>query len=101
METAGGITGEHPVSDSASRRERQEETEPVRVPAVDDDPNDLRCVRDALVQAGYSPVATGDPEEAVRLVEREKPRLALLDLMLPDTDGIELMQDIWPWPTCR
>ena len=37
---------------------------------------------------------TGDPEEALRLVEEDKPQLALLDLMLPGSDGIELMRDI-------
>ena len=37
---------------------------------------------------------TGDPGEALRLVEVEKPDLVLLDLMLPETDGIELMQAI-------
>ena len=54
----------------------------------------LRYVRDALSKAGYTPIVTGDPEEALRLVEEEKPHLALLDLMLPETDGIELMRDI-------
>ena len=61
---------------------------------VDDDPNDLRYVRDTLVQAGYARLPTGDPEEALRLMEAERPQLALLDLMLPDSDGIELMQAI-------
>ncbi len=37
---------------------------------------------------------TGDPEEAVRLVQEERPELALLDLMLPGTDGIELIREI-------
>ena len=37
---------------------------------------------------------TGDPQEVLRLVEEEKPDLVLLDLMLPGTDGIELMKDI-------
>ena len=58
---------------------------------VDDDPNDLRYVRDTLVNAGYLPIVTGDPEEALRIMEAERPQLALLDLMLPDSDGIELM----------
>ena len=66
----------------------------VRVLAVDDDPQALRYVRDALASAGYTPVVTGDPEEALRLVAEEKPDLVLLDLMLPGTDGIELMKDI-------
>ena len=68
--------------------------ERVRVLAVDDDPQALRYVRDALASAGYTPVVTGDPEEALRLVAEEKPDLVLLDLMLPGTDGIELMKDI-------
>ena len=61
---------------------------------MDDDPQTLRYVRDALASAGYTPIVTGDPDEALRLVEEEKPDLVLLDLMLPGTDGIELMKDI-------
>ena len=66
----------------------------MRVLAVDDDPQALRYVRDALAGAGCQPVVTGGPEEAVCLMEEERPRLGLLDLMLPDADGIELMQAI-------
>ena len=35
---------------------------------------------------------TGDPEEVPRLMEKEKPHLVLLDLVLPGFDGIEVMQ---------
>ena len=66
----------------------------VRVLAVDDDPQALRYIRDTLARAGYQPVVTGDPEEALRLMEKERPQLALLDLILPDADGVELMQAI-------
>ena len=72
----------------------QEGRRAVRVLAVDDDAQALRFVRDALAEAGYQVTATGDPQEALRLMEREQPRLVLLDLALPGTDGIELMQDI-------
>ena len=78
----------------SSQRGREETEERVRVLAVDDDPNDLRYVRDALAAAGYRPVVTGDPQEALRLMAEERPGLVLLDLMLPGTDGIELMADI-------
>ncbi len=37
---------------------------------------------------------TGDPEQVARLVEEERPHLVLLDLMLPGTDGIELMESV-------
>ena len=66
--------------------------EPVRVLAVDDDPRMLRFVRDALAEAGYAPVVTGEPDELAALVRAERPRLVLLDLVLPGADGIELMQ---------
>ena len=75
-------------------RSRRPERERERVLCVDDDPQTLRYVRDALTNAGYAPTVTGDPEEALSLVKANDPYLVLLDLMLPGTDGIELMQQI-------
>ena len=77
---------------SAGSRPKSEEL--VRVLAVDDDPMVLRYLRDALGNAGYLPLVSTDPDEALRLVETERPELVLLDLMLPGSDGIELMQSI-------
>ncbi len=82
------------ISSISTRREQKAEEERLRILAVDDDPNDLRYVRDTLAKSGYDPVVTGDPQEALRLVADERPELVLLDLMLPGTDGIELMKDI-------
>ena len=75
-------------------RSSRVERERTRILAVDDDPQTLRHVRDALTNEGYVPVVTGDPEEALSLVEANDPHLVLLDLMLPGTDGIELMRGI-------
>ena len=68
--------------------------EPTRVLVVDDDPHTLRYVRDALADAGYTPLVTGDPADLARIIRSEEPHLVLLDLMLPGTDGIELMQSV-------
>jgi DNA-binding response OmpR family regulator len=76
------------------RRSQRREPEPVRILCVDDDPQTLRYVRDALTRSGYAPVVTGDPEDVPRLMAEEPPRLVLLDLVLPGSDGIELMQQI-------
>ena len=65
-----------------------------RVLAVDDNPLDLRYVRDALTQAGYFPVVTSDPDDVPRLMEEERPHLVLLDMVLPGSDGVDLMQAI-------
>ena len=71
-----------------------ETAEPPRVLVVDDDPRALRFVRDALSEAGYAPLVTGSPHDLPRIIRTERPRLVLLDLMLPDIDGIELMHQI-------
>ena len=76
------------------RSARRERAERERILVVDDDPQTLRHVRDALARAGYEPIVTGDPQEALSQVEANDPHLVLLDLMLPGTDGIELMGDI-------
>ena len=66
----------------------------LRVLAVDDDPKDLLYVRGILEDAGYDAIVTGDPEEVAGLIDRQRPDLVLLDLLLPGTDGIELMQGL-------
>ena len=78
-----------------SGRRKAAERGQQRILVVDDDPQALRHVRDALAKLGYAPVVTADPEEVPRLLEAEKPHLVLLDLMLPGTDGIELMKSIF------
>ena len=77
----------------ASRPSR-EGREQAAILVVDDDPQTLRYVRDTLAAAGYSSLVTGDPREVAHLVRTKKPQLVLLDLMLPGTDGIELMESV-------
>ena len=89
--TAGAL---RPVPAGSREGGLMDPEERVRILAVEDDPNDLRYIRDTLTVSGYAPVVTGDPEEAVRLMEEERPELVLLDLMLPGIGGIELMSDI-------
>ena len=71
-----------------------EAREPSRVLVVDDDPQTLRSARDALTRAGYTALVTGEHAELSHIIRTEKPHLVLLDLMLPDTDGIELMRNV-------
>ena len=78
----------------SSQREPKKAGDQVRVLAVDDDPQTLWYIRDTLNQSGYIPILTGEPEEALRLVEEEQPQLVLLDLMLPGVDGIDLMKEM-------
>ena len=65
-----------------------------RVLVLDDDPQALRFVRDALASRGFAPVVTGSARELPRLLRTERPDLVLLDLVLPGTDGIELLRSL-------
>ena len=65
-----------------------------RILVVDDDPQTLRYVRDALTEAGYAVFVTGDPEALPELIRSHQPSLVLLDVVLPGTDGIELMESV-------
>ena len=83
-----------PSTPAPARSSRRRAAAQLRVLALDGDPQGLRYVRDALLNSGYLPIVTADPEDALRLVEQERPHLILLDLMLPGADGVELMQNI-------
>ena len=65
-----------------------------RILAIDDDPRTLKAIRDTLADAGFEPVVTADPKQLATLIEEADPQVVLLDLMLPDTDGLELMSEI-------
>ncbi len=73
---------------------RQADRSEASILVVDDDPQTLRHVRDALSGTGYSVMVTGDPVEALHITRNVYPDLAILDLVLPDGDGIELMQEM-------
>ena len=90
-EAGSGATTQSPQQVT---RSRQEESEEVRILVVDDDPQALRYIRDALSEVGFTPIVTPDPQEALLLTEEQRPHLVLLDLVLPDSDGIDLMKSI-------
>ncbi|MCY4482178.1 MAG: response regulator [Spirochaetaceae bacterium] len=82
------------VSGRYSPHTSPETGDPVRILVVDDDPQTLRYVRDALTGSGYAPLVTGGHENLSHIIRTEQPQLVLLDLMLPGTDGIELMKSV-------
>ena len=90
------VTGKIPSEEPAPGRPERSPDAPgrTRVLVLDDDPLTLRFVRDALTEAGYAVAVSGDPARLPELILQEAPELVLLDLVLPKTDGIELMRDI-------
>ncbi len=63
-----------------------------RVLVVDDEPTIRDVVSRYLVRAGYETVVAATGREAIRHAGSERPDVVVLDLMLPDVDGLEVMR---------
>jgi len=68
-----------------------------RVLIVDDEPQILRALRINLLARQYEVVTARDGTEALRLVSAERPDLVVLDLGLPDVDGVEVIRKLRSW----
>ena len=56
---------------------------------VDDDPNLRRIYHDVLTAHGYSVIVAKSGEECLALLHRTVPKVLVLDIMMPEMDGIE------------
>jgi two-component system OmpR family response regulator len=65
---------------------------PIRVLVVDDEPDLLEVLERTLRQEGWQVEAVGSGQAAIRAAERFAPDAAILDIMLPDLDGLALMR---------
>jgi two-component system cell cycle response regulator DivK len=63
-----------------------------RILVVEDNPLNLKLVRDVLEFAGYEVVDAGTGEEGLQVAGRRRPDLVLLDLQLPGIDGMETLR---------
>lgn len=61
-----------------------------RVLVVEDEPKILRLIGRNLQAEGYTPILAGNGEAGLKLAAEEQPDLVLLDLWLPDVDGLEV-----------
>ncbi len=72
----------------------RENPDTTRALLVEDDPNIVDLIRSNLSVRGFDTVVCGEGERALRLLETESPDIVLLDLMLPDADGMEICRRI-------
>ncbi|WP_426762693.1 response regulator [Pseudarthrobacter sp. 1G09] len=72
---------------------------PARVLVVDDDPHLLKALRITLAAHGYAVDAAADGASALLSASRHAPDLLILDLGLPDMDGVEMLRDLRRWST--
>jgi DNA-binding response OmpR family regulator len=65
-----------------------------RILVVEDEPDLVRGLRDALEFEGFDVVSSGQGREGVKLAQERAPDLVLLDLMLPDINGFAVCEEI-------
>ena len=68
-----------------------------RILVCDDEPQILRALRVILRDAGFEAVTAATGEEALYLAAVKPPEAAILDLMLPDIDGVEVTRRLREW----
>ena len=61
---------------------------------VDDESEIRNSLRGVLNDEGLRVLEAGGGQEALELVRRERPELVLLDVWMPDVDGIELLRQL-------
>jgi DNA-binding NtrC family response regulator len=68
--------------------------QPARILVVDDDPDIRGVIDEFLTPDGYHLRMASSAREAFQILEREAIDLVLTDLVMPDHDGIAMIQDI-------
>jgi two-component system KDP operon response regulator KdpE len=68
-----------------------------RILVCDDEPQILRALKVILRDAGFEAVTASTGEEALDRAAVKPPEAAILDLMLPDTDGVEVTRRLREW----
>jgi len=64
---------------------------------IEDEPHIVLGLTDALEFEGFAVVSTGKGIHGVQLARQEKPDAILLDLMLPDTNGFKVCEELRRW----
>ena len=69
----------------------------LRVLVCDDEPHVLRAVKVVLRQAGFDTIMAASVKEALDQAAVQRPDAAILDLLLPDGDGVEIVRELRTW----
>ncbi len=69
-------------------------TEPAKILVVDDVPQNVKLLADLLAVKGYAVVTAASGREALEKIDRERPDLVLLDVMMPEMSGYDVCRTV-------
>ena len=82
-------------NDSAAQDARLEALKQATIMMVDDEPIIVETLENLLEDAGYKNfVSTTDSKKAVELMQSKKPDIVLLDVMMPDVTGLDILESM-------
>jgi two-component system, cell cycle response regulator DivK len=68
---------------------------------VEDNPRNLKLLRDTLQVKGYQTIDAGTGEQGVQLARERQPALVLMDIQLPGISGLEALGQLRADPSTR
>jgi CheY-like chemotaxis protein len=72
-----------------------------KIMVIDDDPNNIREIRDVLEPRGYLVIFASDGPSGIEKIKNQGPDLILLDLVLPGQSGFKIAQEIRSIPVSK
>ena len=76
-------------------------TAPLLVLVVEDEPLNTKLMRDVLEASGFAVIHADTGREGIRLALERRPDVILMDIGLPDIDGIRTLGHLREWPETR
>jgi len=78
--------------------------EQLKILVVDDDPDIIDSLTMVLESGGYTVITARDGEEALVKIQTARPKLLILDLLMPRKDGFAVLKDLQfeeKWAPCK
>lgn len=66
----------------------------IKILTVDDEPGICLIIKETFVPMGFTVLSANNAEEAIKIVNREKPKLVFLDIRMQGKSGLEVLKEI-------
>jgi two-component system alkaline phosphatase synthesis response regulator PhoP len=85
-------------TNNTQQNAKQMKKKEIKILLVDDEPDILEIVGYNLTQEGYQVLTASNGKEAIQVAKKEIPHLIILDVMMPEMDGMEACEHIRKMP---